>query len=95
MRDSFAKQNVKQQAASWDIETSRREMELREQVQKQSMLLMEAADKEAELRREIIRMKQNYKREKDDVGDHLDYIQSLKEEISAFLQKKSKAIFRS
>jgi hypothetical protein len=87
-RDSFAEQNMKQ-TALWDIESSTRESELREQVQKQSKLLLEAAEKEAELRREMIRMKKNFKREKDDVDEHLDYIQSLKEEISQFLLKKS------
>ena len=77
------------QTALWDIENSTREIELREQVQKQSKLLLEAAEKEAELRREMIRMKQNFKREKDDVDEHLDYIQSQKEEISQSLHKKS------
>merc|ERR1711902_257775 len=39
--------------------------------------------------KEMKRMKENIKLEKSDVDVHLDYIQSLKQEISQFLLKKS------
>lgn len=91
LRDSQAKQNIKQQVGTgfWEVESTRRENELREQVHRQGKQMAEYEEREKNVMKEMRRMKENMKIEKNDEDLHLDYIQSLKTEISQFILKKS------
>lgn len=87
LKQSIAQQNRKLQHPFWDMDISPREKELMNQVQKLEMILAETEVKEVELTEKIRTLNQKYEREKEDVDDHLDYIQTLKEEISATKEK--------
>ena len=54
-----------------------------------SRQLVEAAQKEAEIRREIKRLKEQYQRERMKIGEHFSYIESLKVEISRTIDKET------
>ena len=64
--------------------------ELKEQNQGLSRQLVEAGEREAELRREIKRLKEQYQRERMKIGEHYSYIESLKVEISRTIDKEIK-----
>ena len=87
LRDSQAKQNIKQQVGTgfWEVESTRRENELREQVHRQGKQMAEYEEREKNVMKEMRRMKENMKIEKNDEDLHLDYIQSLKTEISQYI----------
>ena len=87
LQDSLSKQGIKQQAAVW--ESSNLEEELTSQNQRLTQQLVEAGEREAELRRAMQVMKEKMKRDTNSLEDHLTYIDSLKGEISLILNHKT------
>ena len=73
----------------WDADSSQRESELQEQIQRNSKQLVEAAEREAELKMVMRSLKESFQTERNDVDEHFSYIQSLKGEISLTMEKKA------
>jgi polyhydroxyalkanoate synthesis regulator phasin len=74
---------VKQQAVVW--ENSNLEKELKNQNQRLSKQLVEAGEREAELRRSMQSLREKVNRERSNLEDHFTCIDSLKGEISLTL----------
>ena len=74
---------MKQQAVVW--ENTNLERELKDQSQRLSKQLVEAEEREAELRRAMQSLREKGNRERSNLEDHFTYIDSLKGEISLTL----------
>ena len=74
---------------SYELDNSQLLCELKEQNQRLSRELVEAGERETELRREIKRLKEQYQRERMKIVEHYSYIESLKVEISLTLDKET------
>ena len=83
LQDSLSNQRVTQQAVVW--ENSNLEKELKNQNQRLSKQLVEAGEREAELRRSMQSLREKVNRERSNLEDHFTYIDSLKGEISRTL----------
>ena len=87
LQDSLSKQNMKQKVFVCD--NSQLDNELKEQNQRLSKQLVEAGERETEMRREMKSLREKFNRERSNLDEHFSYIESLKEEISLTLDKKS------
>ena len=87
LQDSLSKQGMKQQAFVW--ESTNLEQELTDQNQRLSKQLVEAGERETELRRAMQTLREKVNRERSNLEDHFTYIESLKGEISLVLDNKA------
>ena len=87
LQDSLSNQGKKQQAVVW--ENTNLERELKDQSQRLSKQLVEAEEREAELRRAMQSLREKGNRERSNLEDHFTYIDSLKGEISLTLDNKA------
>ena len=87
LQESLSNQGMKQRAFVW--ENSSLERELRDQNQRMSKQLVEAGEREAELRRSMQSLREKVNRERSNLEDHFTYIDSLKGEISLTLDNKA------
>ena len=83
LQDSLSNQRVTQQAVVW--ENSNLEKELKNQNHRLSKQLVEAGEREAELKRSMQSLREKVNRERSNLEDHFTYIDSLKGEISRTL----------
>jgi len=87
LQDSLSKQGMKQQAFVW--ESTNLEQELTDQNHRLSQQLVEAGERETELRRAMHTLREKVNRERSNLEDHFTYIESLKGEISLVLDNKA------
>ena len=87
LQESLSIQGMKQQAVVW--ENTNLERELKDQSQRLSKQLVEAEEREAELRRAMQSLREKGNRERSNLEDHFTYIDSLKGEISLTLDNKA------
>ena len=87
LKDCLVKHTRIQEVYEWD--NSQLLSELKEQNQRLSRQLEEAGEREAELRIEIKCLREQFHKERNSLGEHFNYIKSLKGEISITLDKKA------
>ena len=87
LQDSLSKQNMKQKVFVCD--NSQLDNELKEQNQRLSKQLVEAGERETEMRSNMRSLREKFNRERSNLDQHFSYIESLKDEISLTLDKKS------
>ena len=81
---------MKQQEFVWENSNLERELsELRDQNHRMSKQLVEAGEREAELRRSMQSLREKVNRERSNLEDQFTYIDSLKGEISLTLDNKA------
>ena len=90
LQDSLFNQGMKQQEFVWENSNLERELsELRDQNHRMSKQLVEAGEREAELRRSMQSLREKVNRERSNLEDQFTYIDSLKGEISLTLDNKA------